>query len=75
VPLRLFAEAVAAVPAHVEERPHLARAVAHDDDALAGDLVHDEVAGIGQLGLVGDERPLPHEHTRSASDSKMAGER
>ena len=62
VPLRLLAEAVAAVPADVEEGVDLARAIAHDDDALARDLVHDEVAGSGQLGLVGDERPLPEEH-------------
>ena len=62
VPLRLLAEAVAAVPADVEEGVDLTRAIAHDDDALARDLVHEEVAGSGQLGLVGDERPLPEEH-------------
>ena len=59
--LRLLAEAVAAVPARVEEGVQDSGAVSDHDEALPGHLVDDVVAGVCELRLVADERPLPEE--------------
>jgi len=52
----------AAVQAHVEVRPDLARLVAGDDEGVLQHPADDVVAGPGDLGLVADEDPRVGEH-------------
>jgi hypothetical protein len=55
------AQARAAVPAHVVEGPQLARAVAHQQEALAEDIEHTPCAGLGELLLARDADPVAAE--------------
>src|SRR5262249_33084097 len=58
---RLLAQARAAVPADVEERPHRAAAVAQDDDALLPDGPDAEVARLGRLLRAAGAEPAAQE--------------
>src|SRR5437660_7365742 len=57
VPLRVAADARAAVAAHVEQRVNTARLVARDDDALGRERTCEVVAGV--RNLVGAARANP----------------
>ena len=58
VALGLGTDPRSAVPAYVEERPHLAFPAAQHDDRLARDLVEEVVAGVRDPGDVVGEQPF-----------------
>ena len=56
------AQTRAAMPADIVERPQLALAIAHQQDAFAEHVQHHVIAGIGQFLLAAGRNPLAAEY-------------
>src|ERR1700740_1666519 len=56
------AQTVAAMPADIQERPHLAGTVAHDQHWIFAHIGREEVARLWDLALVAEKEPRAREN-------------